>query len=245
MFLRSNTSISIVLNKVMAPSKKKSGSTARSKDNPSRKKLKASSARWMERQQKDPYVKAANQHGYRSRAAYKLIELDKKFKIFRPGQTVLDLGAAPGSWTQVAVECVQPKPGESSGVISVDISPITPIRGAITMEMDFLSSGAASEISKILPRQLDVVLSDMAAPSTGHRQTDALRVNVLCETALEFAMEALAPGGAFVAKVLKIGAEQHLVEQMKMNFKLVRHAKPPASRKESSESYVVALGYRL
>ena len=158
---------------------------------------------------------------------------------------MLDLGAAPGSWTQVAVECVQPKPDGSSGVISVDVSPITPIRGAITMEMDFLSSGAASEISKILPRQLDVVLSDMAAPSTGHRQTDALRVNVLCETALEFAMEVLAPGGTFVAKVLKIGAEQHLVEQMKMNFKLVRHAKPPASRKESSESYVVALGYRL
>ena len=224
--------------------KKFTGSTTHSK-NPSRKKLKASSERWIDRQQKDPYVKAAAQHGYRSRAAYKLIELDKKFKIFKPGQTVLDLGAAPGSWTQVAVDCVQPKPGGSSGVISVDISPITPIRGAITMEMDFLSPGAANKISNVLPRQVDVVLSDMAAPSTGHRQTDALRVNVLCETALEFAMGVLAPGGTFVAKVLKIGAEQHLVEQMKMNFKSVRHAKPPASRKESSESYVVALGYRL
>jgi len=225
--------------------KKSTGSKTRSKNNPSRKKLKASSARWIDRQQKDPYVKAATEHGYRSRAAYKLIELDKKFKIFKPGQTVLDLGAAPGSWTQVAVDCVHPKPDGTSGVISVDISPITPIRGAITMEMDFLSPGAANKISKVLPRQVDVVLSDMAAPSTGHRQTDALRVNVLCEAALEFAMGVLAPGGTFVAKVLKIGAEQTLVKQMKLNFKVVRHAKPPASRKESSESYVVALGYRL
>ena len=245
MFLSSNSFTSTFLKKAMAPNKKDLDSKTHGKDNSSRKKLKASSARWMERQQKDPYVKAANQHGYRSRAAYKLIELNKKFKIFRPGQTVLDLGAAPGSWTQVAVDCVKPTPIGSSVVISVDINPITPIRGAITMEMDFLSSGAISKISKILPRQVDVVLSDMAAPSTGHRQTDALRVNVLCETALEFAMGILAPGGTFVAKVLKIGAEQHLVEQMKMNFKSVRHAKPPASRKESSESYVVALGYRL
>ena len=229
----------------MAPNKKAPISKSRGKENSSRKKLKHSSARWMKRQQKDPYVKAANQHGYRSRAAYKLIELNKRFRIFQPGQTVLDLGAAPGSWTQVAVEHVQPKLGVTSSGLAIDINPITPIRGAMAMEIDFLSPEAASAISKALPRQIDVVLSDMAAPSTGHRQTDALRVNVLCETALEFAMGILAPGGTFVAKVLKIGAEQHLVEQMKMNFKSVRHAKPPASRKESSESYVVALGYRL
>ncbi len=215
-----------------------------SQKTPKKKKLKPSSVRWVERQQKDTYVKSANQDGYRSRAAYKLIELDDKFRIFRVGQNIVDLGAAPGSWTQVAVSRVKSENHTTGSVISVDINPIIPIRGATILEMDFLASTTKRAISQLLPKYADVVLSDMASPATGHRQTDALRVSVLCEAALGFATDVLAPGGSFIAKVLKVGAEQGLVEKMRSQFKSVRHAKPPASRKESSESYVVAKDYR-
>ena len=216
-----------------------------SQKTPKKKKLKPSSARWVERQLKDAYVKLANQDGYRSRAAYKLIELDDKFRIFRIGQNIVDLGAAPGSWTQVAVSRVKSENQTEGRVISVDINPIVPIRGATILEMDFLAPTAKTAIiAQLLPKYADVVLSDMASPATGHRQTDALRVSGLCEAALDFATDALAPGGSFIAKVLKVGAEQGLVEKMRLKFKTVRHAKPPASRKESSESYVVAMDYR-
>ena len=218
---------------------------ARSSKATRNKKLKPSSARWMDRQQRDEYVKSAHRDGYRSRAAYKLIELDEKFGIFRSGQKVVDLGAAPGSWTQVATSRVNYGNHDTGEVISVDINPITPIRGATILQLDFLSPNATKLIMELIPQKADVVLSDMASPSTGHRQTDALKVSVLCEAALDFATDTLAPGGSFISKILQVGVERNIVEKMRLTFATVRHAKPPASRKESSESYIVAKGFRL
>ena len=215
-----------------------------SKTNKTRK-LKPSSARWMDRQQRDGYVKLAHREGYRSRAAYKLIELDEKFSIFKTGQKVVDLGAAPGSWTQVVTSRINSTSQTSGLVISVDINPITPIRGATILQLDFLSPSAMKSIVELIPQKADVILSDMASPSTGHRQTDALKVSVLCEAALDFATDTLAPGGSFISKILQVGAERSIVEKMRLTFETVRHAKPPASRKESSESYIVAKGFKL
>lgn len=203
------------------------------------------SQRWLERQLNDPYVAAAKTAGYRSRAAWKLIELDDKHKLFKPGMRVLDLGAAPGGWTQVAVQRVKAGEGKGGGfVLGVDINPIEEIPGATVMQLDFLAEGAEDKVLAALGGPVDVVLSDMAAPATGHRQTDHIRIMALCEAALDFSHRVLAKNGAFVAKVLRGGTENQMLQTMKRDFRVVRHVKPPASRADSAESYVVAVGYR-
>lgn len=204
-----------------------------------------SSQRWLRRQLNDPYVAAAQRDGYRSRAAYKLVELDDKFRLLRPGMAVLDLGAAPGGWTQVAVARV----GPTGHVVAVDLKEIEPVPGAETHVLDLHDEDALARLATWLPDRgdggrADLVLSDMAASATGHARTDHLRVMALAEAAAEVAMALLAPDGAFVAKVLKGGTEAALLARLKRAFARVRHAKPPASRSDSAESYVVAEGFR-
>ena len=203
-----------------------------------------SSKRWLERQLNDPYVTEARRQGYRSRAAFKLTQLDDRFHFLRPGKRVVDLGAAPGGWTQVAVARV--KAGEPGGgrVVGIDINEWDPVTGATHLQQDFLADEAPDLLKQALAGPADVVLSDMAAPATGHPQTDHLRIIGLCEAALAFAQEVLAPGGTFVAKVFQGGTERDLLEALKRAFTTVRHAKPPASRAESAETYVVAMGFR-
>lgn len=202
-------------------------------------------AKWLQRQLNDPYVAAAKTAGWRSRAAYKLIELDDKYKLLKPGMRVVDLGAAPGGWTQVAVKRVKVgESGKAGFVLGVDINPVDPIPGAILMQQDFLAEGADQKIIEALGGKADLVLSDMAAPATGHRQTDHIRIMMLCEMALDFAIRVLNPGGAFLAKVLRGGTENELLNTMKRDFRTVRHVKPPASRADSAESYVIATGFR-
>jgi 23S rRNA (uridine2552-2'-O)-methyltransferase len=198
-----------------------------------------SSARWLERQLNDPYVAEAKKRGYRSRAAFKLLQLDEKYHLLKPGTRVVDLGAAPGGWTQVAVEKVR-----GAKVVGLDILGMEDVPGAITMEMDFLLPEAPDQLKAALGGPADVVLSDMAAPTTGHPKTDHLRIMALADAAYAFAAEVLAPGGAFVAKLFQGGAERSLLDQLKRDFAVVRHAKPPASRADSSETYVVATGFR-
>lgn len=200
---------------------------------------KLSSTRWLQRQLNDPYVEAARAAGYRSRAAFKLIELDEKFELLKPGRKVLDLGAAPGGWCQVAVA----KCGEGN-VLGVDLQEIDPILGAELMVLDIMAEDAPDRIKAALGGPVDVVMSDMAASSTGHRQTDHLRIIALCEAALDLAYDVLAPGGDFLAKVLRGGTEGELLKQMRAHFETVRHAKPPASRQDSAEMYVVAQGFK-
>ena len=202
-----------------------------------------SSARWLERHLNDPYVHEATKRGYRSRAAFKLLQLDEKFRLLGPGKRVVDLGAAPGGWTQIAVDKVQTSK-DNWKVVGLDILPMDPVPGAITMQADFLEEGAADRLKEALGGSADIVLSDMAAPTTGHQATDHLRIMALAEAAYDFAEEVLAPGGAFVAKLFQGGAEKSLLERLKRDFTAVRHAKPPASRAESSETYVVATGFR-
>ncbi|AIB13990.1 23S rRNA methyltransferase (plasmid) [Azospirillum argentinense] len=202
-----------------------------------------SSARWLERHLNDPYVHEATKRGFRSRAAFKLLQLDEKFHLLGPGKRVVDLGAAPGGWTQVAVDKVQ-SGREGWKVVGLDILPMDPVPGATTMQADFLEEGAAERLKEALGGPADVVLSDMAAPTIGHQSTDHLRIMALAEAAYDFAEEVLAPGGAFVAKLFQGGAEKSLLERLKRDFATVRHAKPPASRAESSETYVVATGFR-
>ncbi|AWJ91603.1 RlmE family RNA methyltransferase (plasmid) [Azospirillum baldaniorum] len=202
-----------------------------------------SSARWLERHLNDPYVHEATKRGFRSRAAFKLLQLDEKFHLLGPGKRVVDLGAAPGGWTQVAVDKVQTA-REGWKVVGLDILPMDPVPGATTMQADFLEEGAAERLKEALGGPADVVLSDMAAPTIGHQSTDHLRIMALAEAAYDFAEEVLAPGGAFVAKLFQGGAEKSLLERLKRDFTTVRHAKPPASRAESSETYVVATGFR-
>ena len=201
---------------------------------------KASSRRWLERQLNDPYVAEAKRRGYRSRAAFKLIELDDKFKFLRAGARVADLGAAPGGWTQVALERVS----SSGRVVGIDLTPIEPIGGATLLTGDVRDRETEQDLIAALRGHADVVLSDMAAASTGHAATDHLRIVGLIETALEYADAVLAPGGAFVAKVLQGGTERDLLTRLRRDFAKVSHAKPGASRKESAEMYVVATGYR-
>lgn len=209
-----------------------------------------SSTRWLKRQLSDPYVMEARQRGFRSRAAFKLIELDDRFKFLQPGKRVVDLGAAPGGWTQVAVDRVKasadPAAGSARGgrVIALDSRAMDPVTGAVILQADFLDPDAPAKLVQALAGQADVVLTDMAAPATGHASTDHLRIMALCEAAFAFAAEVLAPGGAFVAKVLQGGTEQALLQDMRRHFASVRHAKPKASRAESAESYVVAQGFR-
>ncbi len=202
-----------------------------------------SQTRWLQRQLNDPYVEAAKREGYRSRAAYKLAELDDQVKFLRPGARVIDLGAAPGGWTQVAVQRVKPKEGGGQ-VIGIDLTPVDPIAGATVLEGDFMADDAPDRLKELMSGQADVVLSDMAAPATGHPQTDHLRIMALAEAAQDFAEQVLAPGGAFVAKVLRGGTERALLERLKRGFAKVRHIKPPASRADSAEIYVVATGFR-
>jgi 23S rRNA (uridine2552-2'-O)-methyltransferase len=202
--------------------------------------LTVSSTRWLGRQLNDPYVAEAKAKGYRSRAAFKLIELDDKFHFLKPGARVLDFGAAPGGWSQVA----RGRIGEKGRVLAVDILDIDPIPGVETMKLDLTSVQASAAIRTSLSGPADVVLSDMASPTTGHRATDHLRTTALFEAALEFAEEVLKPGGAFVGKVFQGGAAPELLSQLKKSFRDVRHVKPPASRAQSVELYLVAMGFR-
>ena len=196
------------------------------------------SQRWLARQLNDPYVAAAKQQGWRSRAAFKLLELDDRFHLIRRGARVVDLGAAPGGWTQVAVQ------RGAAQVVAVDLLPMDPVPGAIVLQGDFTEPAMPQRLAEALGGKVDLVLSDMAPNTTGHAATDHLRIMALAEAALEFAVEVLAEGGSFVAKVFQGGAERAMLEQLKRRFATVRHAKPPASRKESSELYVVATGFR-
>ena len=205
----------------------------------SAKSRKPSSTRWLERQLNDPYVAAAKRQGYRSRAAFKLIELDDRFHFLARGKRVIDLGAAPGGWIQVAVKRAGP-----GHVVGIDLLPLDPIPGATLIEGDFLDPANDRKLLDALGGGPDVVLSDMAAPTTGHAATDHLRIVALVEAAYDFARTHLAPGGAFVAKVFQGGTERELLERMKKDFASVKHAKPPASRAESAEVYVVAQGFR-
>ena len=196
------------------------------------------SQRWLQRQLNDPYVAAARQQGWRSRAAFKLIELDDRFHLIARDARVIDLGAAPGGWTQVALR------RGAAQVVGVDLLPIDPIAGAVLIQGDFTAPEMPARLAAELGGKPDLVLSDMAPNTTGHTDTDHLRIMALAETALEFALEVLAPGGTFVAKVFQGGTERTLLDRLKRSFASVRHAKPPASRKESSELYVVAMGFR-
>ena len=201
----------------------------------------AASTRWLARQLNDPYVGEAKRQGYRSRAAFKLLQLDDRFHLLRPGRRIVDLGCAPGGWTQVAVERAKPTQG---AVIGIDILPMDAVPGATVIELDFLVPSAADRLKVLLSGPADVVLNDMAAPTTSHAATDHIRIVALAEAAYEFAFEVLAPGGAFLCKVFQGGAEGALLAALKRDFKTVRHAKPPASRAESAEVYVVATGFR-
>ena len=204
-----------------------------------------SSQRWLQRQLNDPYVKAAKDEGYRSRAAYKLQQMDERGKLLKPGMRVVDLGAAPGGWSQVAATRV--KAGEANGgaVIAVDLSPMEAMPGVTVLHLDFTESGAEDRIRAALGGEpADAVLSDMAAHTTGHKQTDHLRIVSLCEAAYDFTVTVLAPGGFFLCKVLQGGTEGELLKRMKRDFKAVRHLKPAASRADSAELYVLATGFR-
>uniref|UniRef100_UPI0025F5EF19 RlmE family RNA methyltransferase n=1 Tax=Sphingomonas sp. TaxID=28214 RepID=UPI0025F5EF19 len=199
----------------------------------------AQSTRWLERQLNDPYVRRAKADGYRSRAAYKLIELDERFGFLKGKKRVIDLGLAPGGWSQV-VRRQAPK----ASIVGIDLLPVDPIDGVAILLMDFMDDAAPDALIAELGGAPDLVLSDMAANTVGHPQTDALRTLGLVEAALAFAIEVLEPGGAFVAKVFAGGADSELVAEMKRNFTTVKHAKPPASRKGSVEWFVVAQGFK-
>jgi 23S rRNA (uridine2552-2'-O)-methyltransferase len=199
-----------------------------------------SSQKWLERQLNDPYVARAKREGYRSRAAFKLLEIDEKYKILKPGQKIVDLGAAPGGWSQIAAKVVGPK----GKVVGIDLLPIDPMAGVEFIELDFLDESAPGRLIDMLGGPADVVMSDMAANTTGHKKTDHLRIIGLAEAAIYFAREILAPGGAFVAKVFQGGTENQLLADLKRDFAVVRHVKPAASRADSAELYVLATGFR-
>jgi 23S rRNA (uridine2552-2'-O)-methyltransferase len=208
------------------------------------KRRKASSTRWLERQLNDPYVARAQREGYRARSAYKLIEIDDRYRLLAPGKLVVDLGAAPGSWSQVAAARVKSSPRKPL-VVAVDLLPIDPIPGVVAVEGDFLADDVpVAVMAAVGGRQPDVIISDMAAPTTGHRQTDHLRTVRLCEAAAAFAVEQLAPGGHFLAKVFQGGAEGALLADLKRRFAAVSHVKPRASRQESVELYLLARGFK-
>jgi 23S rRNA (uridine2552-2'-O)-methyltransferase len=198
------------------------------------------SQRWLERQLNDPYVAAARAAGYRSRAAFKLVELDEKFHLLKPGGRVVDLGCAPGGWIQVALR----KVGDRGRVVGLDLLAIDPVPGATILQGDFQDPAVEKQVEEALGGQADLVLSDMAPNTTGHNATDHLRIMGLAELALDFALRVMAPGGGFAAKVLQGGSEKLFLATLKTHFALVRHAKPPASRKDSAELYVVATGFK-
>ena len=202
-----------------------------------------SSQRWLQRQLNDPYVAEAKKRGYRSRAAFKLLQIDDQFRFLKPGARVVDLGAAPGGWTQVAVERVRPQ--QSGGVVvGLDLTPIEPIAGATVLAKDFYDDDAPAMLEALLGGPADVVMSDMAAAATGETQVDHMRIMGLAETAHDFARQVLKPGGSFVAKVLRGGTERTLLDRLKRDFAKVRHVKPEASRADSAEMYVVGTGFR-
>ncbi|MBY8977629.1 RlmE family RNA methyltransferase [Rhodobacteraceae bacterium NNCM2] len=207
-----------------------------------------SSTRWLQRQLNDPYVARAQAEGYRGRAAYKLIEIDDKFRFLVPGARIVDLGAAPGGWCQVAVARVNAqgtRSGKAQGrVIGIDLQEMEAIAGAELIQLDFLDEGADDMVKAALDGEADAVISDMAAASSGHRQTDHLKIMALAETAAYFAFDVLSSGGTYVAKVLQGGAEASLLTLLKQRFSKVHHFKPPASRKDSAEMYLVATGFR-
>ena len=200
---------------------------------------KVSSTRWLERQLNDPYVKRAKAENYRSRAAYKLLELDERFGLLKGVKAVVDLGIAPGGWTQVVR-----RRSAHAKVVGIDLLPTDPIDGVAILQMDFMDEDAPDKLKQALGGPADLVLSDMAANTVGHQQTDHLRTMALVEAGLEFAVEVLRPGGAYVAKVLAGGTDNQLLAELKRHFATVKHAKPPASRKDSSEWYVVAQGFK-
>jgi len=209
---------------------------------------KIGSTKWLERQLNDPYVHRARAEGYRGRAAFKLLEIDEKFNFLKPGARVVDLGCAPGGWLQVAIPRINAG-GDMKGkpvgfALGVDLQEVEPIAGATLLRLDFLDEGADDVVKEALNGPADVVLSDMAAASSGHRATDHLRIVALCEAAAQFAFDVLTEGGVFVAKVLQGGAERDLLTFLKQRFARVQHFKPPASRKDSAEMYVVATGFR-
>lgn len=201
---------------------------------------KVSSTRWLERQLNDPYVHEARRLGYRSRAAFKLIELDDRFRFLKKNASILDLGAAPGGWSQIVADRV----GGGGSVLAVDILEMTGIPGVEVLHLDFTQEGAEDQVLAALPGKIDVVLSDLAPPTMGHKATDHLRIVTLCEAAFEFAIKVLKPGGIFVAKVLQGGTEGELLVRMNQHFETVRHAKPKASRADSAETYVFAAGFK-
>ncbi len=208
---------------------------------------KLSSKLWLERQLNDPYVKRATAENRRSRAIYKLMEIDDKFRFLAPGKRVVDLGCAPGGWCQIAAERVNStgENGRAQGfVLGVDLQEVEPIAGVALMHLDFMDEGADDKVKQVLNGPADVILSDMAASSTGHRQTDHIRIIALCEAAALFAQDTLNEGGVFVAKVLRGGADAELLTQLKRDFTNVRHFKPGASRSDSAEIYLVAQGFR-
>ncbi len=222
------------------PAKKGSGVRGLTIKVKTAKKRSKSSAAWLQRQLNDPYVSLAKSEGYRSRSAFKLIDLDAKFHLLHPGSRVVDLGAAPGGWAQVAVAAV----GKKGKVVGCDLLEVGSIPGATIIVQDFTENEAPARIKALLDGKAHLVLSDMAANTTGHSPTDHIRIMHLCELAYEFALEVLIPGGAFVCKVLKGGTERQLLTRMQKDFDTVKHAKPASSRADSAESYVVAMGFR-
>ncbi|MBC8129204.1 MAG: RlmE family RNA methyltransferase [Rhizobiaceae bacterium] len=206
-------------------------------------KLKASSRAWLERHLNDPYVRRSKADGYRSRAAYKLTEIDDRYKLLKRGMRIVDLGAAPGGWTQVAVERVASASSEGR-IVAIDYLPVDRIPGATILELDFLDETAPQKLLDALDGDPDIVLSDMASPTTGHRRTDHLRTMHLCEVAADFAVRVLKPGGHFLTKTFQGGTENDLLSMLKKNFTSVHHVKPPASREDSVELYLLAKGFR-
>ena len=208
------------------------------------KKRSASSTKWLQRQINDPYVADAHRQGYRGRAAFKILELNNQFHFFKPGKRVVDLGCAPGGWSQVAVKMVK-STLENPLVIGMDLLPAEPIAGATLIQMDFTSDEAPERLKELLGGHLaDVVMSDMAANTTGIHNIDHLRIMGLLEMAYDFAVQVLAPDGVFIAKIFQGGTENSFLVRMRRDFKVVRHAKPDASRKDSSEFYVIATGFK-
>jgi 23S rRNA (uridine2552-2'-O)-methyltransferase len=205
--------------------------------------LKESSRRWLERHMNDPYVQRSKAEGFRSRAAYKLIEIDDKHRLLKPGARVIDLGAAPGGWCQVAAARSR-STDERPLVVGIDYLEMDPVPGAIFLQMDFLDADAPARLVEALGGEPDVVLSDMAAPTTGHRRTDHLRTMHLCEVAADFAISVLKPGGHFLAKTFQGGTETELLARLKQHFRFVHHIKPPASRDESVELYLLAREFK-
>lgn len=199
-----------------------------------------SSTEWLNRQLNDPYVAASKKEGYRSRAAFKLLQLNERFKLLRAGMRIVDLGAAPGGWSQIAAAWLEGK----GQVVALDILDMPPLEGVTFFHADFMADDSPEKLIKALEGKADLVMSDMAAPTTGHSKTDHIRIMALAEAAYDFAAQVLAPNGAFICKLFQGGAERELLDRLKKDFAQVRHAKPPASRAESSETYVVATGFK-